>query len=148
MHPARGVHILAAGCMDFKPCAPGMCMYIQYTIYMYTFIKKCAHGKIAGSVSEIKHLFCALAGCTSNKTVHPEIAPCTLPVYSNNKWLKQRAHTGCTPPGAHLLKLCTPPKTVHPAVEMCTPGEGCTLNFDFVHSRTRFVHRIIPLGNN
>ena len=70
------------------------------------------------AVSEIKLLFCARAGCTSHKTVHPEIAPCTLPIYSNNKWLKKRAHTGCTPP-----------KIVHPAVEMCTPGAGCTLNF-------------------
>ena len=69
------------------------------------------------AVSEIKLLFCALAGCTSHKTVHPEIAPCTLPIYSNNKWLRKRAHTGCIPP-----------KTVHPAVEMCTPGAGCTLN--------------------
>ena len=32
------------------------------------------------SVSEIKLLSCALAGCTSPKTVHPEIAPCTLPI--------------------------------------------------------------------
>ena len=69
-------------------------------------------------VSEIKLLFCALTGCTSHKTVHPEISPCTLPVYSNNKWLKKHAHTGCTPP-----------KIVHPAVEMCTPGAGCALNF-------------------
>ena len=69
-------------------------------------------------MSEIKLLFCALAGCTSHKTVHPEIVPCTLSIYSNNKWLKKRAHTGCTPP-----------KTVHPAVEMCMPGSGCTLNF-------------------
>ena len=37
------------------------------------------------AVSEIKLLFCALAGCTSHKTVHPEIAPCTLLIYSNNK---------------------------------------------------------------
>ena len=72
----------------------------------------------AYAVSEIKLLFCALAGCTSHKTVHPEIASCTLPIYSNNKWLKKRAHTGCTP-----LKI------VHPAVEMCAPGAGCTLNF-------------------
>ena len=72
----------------------------------------------APTVSEIKLLFCALAGCTSHKTVHPEIAQCTLPIYSNNKWLKKRAHTGCTPP-----------KIVHPATEMCTPGAGCTLNF-------------------
>ena len=40
------------------------------------------------------------------------------PIYSNNRWLKKRAHTGCTPP-----------KIVHPAMEMCTPGAGCTLNF-------------------
>ena len=70
------------------------------------------------SVSEIKLLFCAFAGCTSHKTVHPEIAQCTLPIYSNNKWLKKRAHTGCTPP-----------KIVHPVMEMCTPGAWCTLNF-------------------
>ena len=70
------------------------------------------------TVSEIKHLFCALTVCTSYETVHPEIAPCTLPIYSNNKWLKKRAHTGCTPA-----------KIVHPAVEICTPGAGCTLNF-------------------
>ena len=69
-------------------------------------------------MSEIKLLFCALTGCTSQKTVHPEISPCTLPIYSNNKWPKKCAHTGCTPP-----------KIVHPAVEMCTPGAGCTLNF-------------------
>ena len=25
MHPAPCVHILAAGCMDFKTCAPGVC---------------------------------------------------------------------------------------------------------------------------
>ena len=70
------------------------------------------------TVSEIKLLFCAPAGCTSHKTVHPEIAPCTLPIYSNNKWLKKRAHTGCTHP-----------KIVHPTVEMCAPGAGCILNF-------------------
>ena len=70
------------------------------------------------SVSEIKLLFRALAGCTSHKTVHPEIHPCTLPIYSNDKRPQKRAHTGCTPP-----------KIVHPAVEMCTPGAGCTLNF-------------------
>ena len=75
------------------------------------------HG-IVYAVSEIKLLFCALTGCTSHITVHPGIAPCTLPIYSNNKWLKKRAHTECTPP-----------KIVHPAVEMCTPGAGCTLNF-------------------
>ena len=69
-------------------------------------------------VSEIKLLFCALAGCTSHKTVHPKIASCTLPINSNTKWLKKRAHTGCISP-----------KIVHPAVEMCTPGAGCTLNF-------------------
>ena len=43
--------------------------------------------------------------------LHPEIAPGTLPIYSNNKWLKKRAHTGCTSP-----------KIVHPAGEMCAPG--------------------------
>ena len=71
------------------------------------------------AVSEIKLLDCAFAGCTSHKTVHPEIAPCTLPIYSNNKCLKKRAYTGCTPP-----------KIVHPAMEMCMPGAGCTLNFE------------------
>ena len=71
------------------------------------------------AVPEIKLLFCALTGCTSHKTVHPETALCTLLIYSNNKWLKKRAHTGCTPS-----------KIVHPAVEMCTPGAGCTLNFE------------------
>ena len=55
---------------------------------------------------------------TFPKTVHPEIAPCTLPIYRNDKLLKKRAHTGCTPP-----------KIVHPAMEMYTPGAGCTLNF-------------------
>ena len=70
------------------------------------------------TVSEIKLLLCALTGCTSPKSVHPENGPCTLPIYSNTKWLKKRAHTGCTPP-----------KIVHPAVKMCTPGAGCTLNF-------------------
>ena len=54
-------------------------------------------------MSEIKLSFCALAGCTSHKTVHPEIATCTLPIYSNDKWLKKNVHT----PGAHLLKSCT-----------------------------------------
>ena len=29
-NPAPCVHILAAGCMDFKPCAPGVCMYFQH----------------------------------------------------------------------------------------------------------------------
>ena len=69
-------------------------------------------------MSEIELLFCALAGCTPHKTVHPEIASFTLPMYSYNTCSKKRAHTGCTPP-----------KIVHPAVEMCTPGAGCTLNF-------------------
>ena len=70
------------------------------------------------AVSEIKLLCCALTGCTSLKTVHPEIAPCTLPIHRNDKLLKKRAHTGCTPP-----------KIMHPAVKMCTPGAGCPLNF-------------------
>ena len=36
--PALGVHILAAGCMDLKPCAPGVCMYIQnYILYTFSF---------------------------------------------------------------------------------------------------------------
>ena len=69
-------------------------------------------------MSEIKLIFCALTGCTSPKTVHPENGPCTLPIYSNTKWLKKRAHTGCTPS-----------KIVHPALKMCMPGAGCTLNF-------------------
>ena len=72
------------------------------------------------TVSEIRLLFCALTGCTSHKTVHPEIASCTLPIYSNNKWLKKRAQIGCTLP-----------IIVHPALEMCTPAAGCTLN-DYV----------------
>ena len=29
------LHNLAAGCMDFKPCAPGVCMYIQNYEYLY-----------------------------------------------------------------------------------------------------------------
>ena len=70
------------------------------------------------SMSEINLLFCALTGCTSPKTVHPDNSPCTFPIYSNNKWLTKRAHTGCTSP-----------KIVHPAMEMCAPGAGCTLNF-------------------
>ena len=85
---------------------------------IYEWKSRAAFEYVSLSVSEIKLLYCALAGCTSHKTVHPEIAPCTLPINSNNKWLKARAHTGCTPP-----------KIVHPAVEMCTPGAGCTLNF-------------------
>ena len=87
---------------------------------------------IGCTVSEIKLLFCALAGCTSNKTVHPVFAPCTLPIYSNNKWLKKCAHTGCTPP-----------KIVHPAVEMCMPGAGCTLNFGHC---CIFLKSQIPVG--
>ena len=35
VHPAPCVHILAAGCMDFKPCAPGMCMYIFQSMNTY-----------------------------------------------------------------------------------------------------------------
>ena len=62
-------------------------------------------------------LFCALTGCTSPKSVHPEIAPCTLPIYSNNIKLKKREHSRCTP-----LEI------VHPAMEICTPGAGWTLN--------------------
>ena len=38
--------------------------------------------------------------------MHPQIAPCTLPIYSNNKWLKKRAHTGCT---FRTLPLQPPP---------------------------------------
>ena len=76
---------------------------------MYLICKLCYQ-----AVFEIKLLFCALAGCTSHKTVHPEIAPCTLRIYSNNKWPTKRAHTECTPP-----------KIVHPAMEMCAlSGNG------------------------
>ena len=39
VHPAPGVHILAARCKDFKPCAPGTCMYIQH--YEYLYIEMC-----------------------------------------------------------------------------------------------------------
>ena len=39
VHPAPSVHILAAGCMDFKPSAPGVCMYIQH--YEYLCIDMC-----------------------------------------------------------------------------------------------------------
>ena len=76
-------------------------------------------------------LFCALAGCTSHKTVHPEIDLCTVPVYSSNKWLKKRAHTGCTPP-----------KIVHPVVEMYAPGAGCTLNFGHWQCSKLNVHSV------
>ena len=43
VHPATGVHILPAGCMYFKPCAPGVCMllYIQY--YECLYIDICIH---------------------------------------------------------------------------------------------------------
>ena len=85
-------------------------MCVCMCVYMYVCV--CV------SVSEIKVLFCAFTGCTSPKTVHPEIFACTLSIYSNNKQLKKRAHTGCTPP-----------KIVHPAVEICAPGAGCTINF-------------------
>ena len=81
------------------------------------------------SVSEIKLLFCALAGCTFHKTLPPEIDPCALPIYSNNKWLKNRAHT-----------RWTPPKIMHPAVEMCAPGAGCTLNFGHCQCSKLRVH--------
>ena len=99
-------------------------------------------------MSEIKLLFCALAGCTSHKTMHPEIALCTLPICSNSKWHKKRAHTGCTP-----LKI------MHPAVEMCTPGAWCTLNFGhcldvrhcwkYVHAyqNVRMSHRSWSIGH-
>ena len=46
-------------------------------------------------------------------------APSHYTIGSNNKLLKKRAHT-----------VCTPPKIVHPAVEMCAPAAGCTLNFE------------------
>ena len=46
VHPAPGVHILAAGCMDFKPCAPGM--YISVFNIINTLIQKCTYEKIAG----------------------------------------------------------------------------------------------------
>ena len=79
----------------------------------------CAPGAVCTlNFEHCKLLVCALTGCTSPKTVHPEIASCTLPIFSNNKLLKKRAHTGCTLP-----------KIVHPASEMCAPGAGCTLNF-------------------
>ena len=50
VHPAPGVHILAAGCMDFKPCAPGMCMYIPN--YEYLHIEMCTlnDGRVHGFV--------------------------------------------------------------------------------------------------
>ena len=70
------------------------------------------------SVSEIKLLDCAPAGCTPHETVHPGTSPCTLLIYSNDKWLKRCAQSGCTP-----LKI------VHPTLKMCTPGAGCMLNF-------------------
>ena len=44
-------------------------------------------GYVVGEISavpEIKLLFCALAGWTFHKTVHLEIAPCTLPIYIIN----------------------------------------------------------------
>ena len=44
--PAPWVHILAAGCMDLKPCAPGVCMNIFNIIN--DFIQKCTYEKIAG----------------------------------------------------------------------------------------------------
>ena len=88
-------------------------------------------------MSEIKLLFCALAGCTSHKTVHPEIAPCTLPTYSNNKWLKKRAQSGCKPP-----------KIVHPATIMCTPGAGCTLNFGHCGVPQFFFRFFFPCKKN
>ena len=78
-------------------------------------------------MSEIKLLFCVHTGCTSPKTVHPEIALCSLPIYRNDKLLNKRAHTGCTPS-----------KIVHPAVKMCTPGAGCTLNFGHCNCITVF----------
>ena len=70
------------------------------------------------SVSEIKVVLCAPTGCNSLKSVHPAIYPCTLLICCNDKQLKKRAHSGCTPS-----------EIVHPTAEMCTPGAGCTLNF-------------------
>ena len=34
---------------------------------------------------KLSFYFCALTGCTSHKIMHPEIAACTLLLYSNNK---------------------------------------------------------------
>ena len=56
------------------------------------------------AVSEIKLLFCALTGCTSPKTVHPEIGPCT-PQYIVIINSSKNVHTL----GAHLRKPCTRP---------------------------------------
>ena len=65
------------------------------------------------SVSEIKLLFFALTGCTSLKTVPPESAPCTLPIYSNNIKIAQKT---CT------HRVHTPEKRPR-----------CTLNFGELH---------------
>ena len=63
------------------------------------------------SVSEIKLLDCAPAGCTPRESVHPGTFPCTLLICSDDKWLKKCAQPGCT-----ALKI------VHPALKMCTQG--------------------------
>ena len=34
MHFATGVHILAAGCIDFETCAPGVCMLFEFSIFI------------------------------------------------------------------------------------------------------------------
>ena len=119
------------GLQFFPIICCGRCSYIQFGNLNQGRLMK--HYII--TVSEIKLLFCALAGCTSYKTVHPEIASCTLPIYGNNKWLKKRAHTGCTPP-----------KIVHPVVEMCAPGAGCTLNFGHCHNRCIVSEDIIQVS--
>ena len=56
-----------------------------------------------GSSVQIKLLFCALTGCTSHKTVHPE--NCSRHHYIAIINGSKNVHT----PGAHLLKSCTRP---------------------------------------
>ena len=70
------------------------------------------------TVFEIKLFDYAPAGCTPHETVHPGTSPCTLLIYSNDKWPNKCAHSGCT-----SLKI------VQMALKMCTPGAGCMLNF-------------------
>ena len=80
------------------------------------------------TVSEIKVLFYALTGRTNLKTVRPGNSSCTLLICSNDKWLKNRAHSACTHP-----------KIVHPAAaEM---GAGCTLNFR--HCLIRAISKVL-----
>ena len=71
------------------------------------------------TVFEIKVIFSAPSGCKGSKNVRPAACPCTPLIYSNNKSLKKRAHTGRTSQ-----------KNVHPPAEMCAPGAGRTLNFE------------------